>query len=163
MIYRPKSSKALIILVSVLLLANVGGIMFFLLNKPAEGKPGPGNERKNAMQAYLKSELGFSDVQMVAYDSLSARHRRYMSTVFDTMRREKERRLKYILENNFADTAVATAVAKTSVRQQQLEIKMLTHLREVRALCTPGQQAKFDTSIYKVFAKKPSALKKKPD
>ncbi len=90
MINRPRNSKTLLILIAVLLLANIIGIVFFLTNKTGGGKSGS-SDRKNAMAGYLTKDLGFSASQLVAYDSLTARHRRNMGPMFEQMKKEKEK------------------------------------------------------------------------
>ena len=154
MISRPKNSKTLLVLIAILLLANIGGLIFFLLNKPCREKENASNDRKNAMRGYLSNDIGFSETQMVSYDTLTAQHRRDMQPLFDSLKKEKEKRLKYISQYSFADTAITTAVGKTAARQQLVELKMLMHLKDVRNICSDKQKVKFDTSIYKVFAKK---------
>ena len=74
--------------------------------------------------------------------------------MFDMMKKEKEKRLRYIAQFEFADTAIATAVDKTISNQQVVETKMLMHLKDIRNICNEEQRAKFDTSIYKVFSRK---------
>ncbi len=81
--------------------------------------------------------------------------------MFDQMKKEKEKSMRYVAQGGFTDSAIATAVAATAARQQQLETKMMMHLKDVRNLCTDDQKAKFDTSIYKVFARKGNGDKKK--
>lgn len=160
MINRPRNTKALLVIIIVLVAANIGGLAFFLMNK----QPDPrryDSDRKNAMVNYLKNDVGFTPVQLVAYDSLVANHRRELQPMFDVMKLEKEKRLRYIAQYAFADTAINTAVAKTILKQQAVETKMLMHLKDIRNICNEQQRVKFDTSIYKVFSRKNSGDKKK--
>jgi len=159
MINRPKNTKALLVIIIVLVAANIAGLAFFLMNKPS-GHRDSSTERKNAMVGYLKNDIGFTPQQLVAYDSLIVRHRREIHSMFDVMRKEKEKRLRYISQFEFADTAIATAVAKTISKQQLLETKMLLHLKDIRNICNEEQRVKFDTSIYKVFSRKNNGDKK---
>ena len=159
MISKTGNSKPLLILIAVLLLANLFGLAYFIFNKPSRDKGNGSSDRKNAMVGYLKNDIGFSPAQLLAYDSLTARHKRAMTAMFDTLKKEKEKRLKYISQFGFADSAINTAVAKTSGKQEMLEVKMLMHLKDVRNICDGSQKLKFDTSIYKVFAKKPEKKK----
>ena len=160
MINRPKNSKALLVIIIVLLAANIGGLAFFLLNKPGGRRPNGSEERKNAMQAYLKKDIGFSAQQLAAYDTLIERHRKDMGPFFDTLKKEKEKRLYYIAKYAFADSAINTAIAKTAAKQQLLETKMLMHLKDVRNLCSEEQKITFDTSIYKMFSRRGGEKKK---
>jgi hypothetical protein len=158
MISKTGNSKPLLIIIAVLLLANLFGLAYFIFNKPTHNKNGA-SDKRNAMAGYLKNDIGFTPAQLLAYDSLTARHKRAMTAMFDTLRKEKDNRLKYISQFGFADTAIKTAVAKTAGTQEMLEVKMLMHLKDVRNICTGEQKIKFDTSIYKVFSKKPDKKK----
>jgi len=160
MINRPRNSKTLLIIIAVLLLANIVGIVFFLSNKSSGRKSGS-SERKNMMVGYLTKDIGFSADQLVAYDSLTARHRRNMGPMFDQMKKEKEKRLRYVAQYGFADTAITTAVGITADRQQMLETNMMMHLKDVRNICSEEQKVKFDSTIHKVFSRKGNGEKKK--
>ena len=161
MIDRPKNSKTLLILIAVLLLSNLVGLILFLTNKPGRERMSGASERKNAMISYLKKDIGFSEAQLLAYDSLSARHRRNISPMFDLMKKEKENRLRYVAQYGFADTAITTAVGVTAAQQQVLETQMIMHLKDLRNICTDEQKIKFDSSIYKIFGRKGGGDKKK--
>ena len=56
--------------------------------------------------------------------------------------------------NAFSDSAITVAANRSAELQKQMEIKMLTHFKEVRQLCTPAQQPAFDTLFYKVWNRK---------
>ncbi len=156
----PRNPKVLISLIVILLIANIAGLAYYTLRKPAEGRGGGSAERKNMMENYLKKTIGFNAEQQVAYDSLIARHRRNMKPMFDQMRKEKEERLASIARQDFVDSAIVIAAGKTAAKQEKLEIYMLQHLKDIRNLCTPAQQQIFDTSIYKVFTRKNGERKK---
>jgi hypothetical protein len=153
MIPKPTNSKYLLVLIAVLLAANIIGIVYFISNKPNGGNAG-GYDRKAAMVNYLKKDLGFSDAQLLSYDSLEQLHWQGMKPLFDTLRKEKEKRIRYIANFGFEDSAISTAVAKTAVKQQLVETSMLMHVKNIRNLCTPAQKIMYDTSIYKMFVRK---------
>jgi len=106
------------------------------------------------MVKYLKKDLGFSDAQLLSYDSLEEVHWQGMKPLFDTLRKEKEKRIRYIANFGFEDSAIITAVAKTAVKQQLVETNMLMHVKNIRNLCTPAQKTMYDTSIYKMFVRR---------
>jgi flagellar basal body-associated protein FliL len=160
MINRPEKSKILLILIAVLLLANIGGLAYFFMNKSTHKNNYSASERKNAMAGYLKNDIGFSPAQLAAYDSLSEQHRKNMMPLFEQLKKEKENRLKYVAQFQYADTAIATAVSKAALQQQMVETKMLLHLKEVRNLCNEEQKIKFDSSVYKMFGRKGGDRKK---
>lgn len=150
---KPKNSRYLLVLIAVLLAANIIGIVFFISNRPTKNNSS-NYDRKAAMAKYLKTDLGFSDAQLKSYDSLEEVHRLNMKPLFDTLRKEKEKRIRYIAGFSFEDSAIGTAVAKTAVKQQMVETMMLMHVKNIRNLCSEEQKKRYDTSIYKMFIRK---------
>ncbi|MDB5202090.1 MAG: hypothetical protein JWQ27_1499 [Ferruginibacter sp.] len=140
-------NKTLLFIIGILLLTNIVLVWMMLSGKPQDKRP----ERKSPMSAYLKSEVGFSPAQLVAVDSIKSRHRRDVKLLFDNMRNDKEQAFKALGKNGFSDSAINSAATYSASQQQALEIKMLSHLRDIRNVGTPEQKAKFDTGFYKVM------------
>ena len=160
MISRPQNSKTLIVIIAALLLANIAGVIFFFAKGPSGKKISSTEQRKVAMQNYLKDECEFSTEQLVQYDTLSNRFRRNMQPLFDQLKKEKEQRIINLSQQKFTDTAIALAVDNTLERQREVENKMLFHLRDVRNLCTEQQKVKFDSSLHIMFARRAQLTKK---
>ena len=151
MITRPNRSKFLLLIIVVLLLANIGGLFFFFKNKAYKTDGHPPADRKEVMAKYLKEELKFSNAQMKSFDSLSEKHRQVTEPMFDSLRVEKEKRLRFLTDNNFSDSALVQAVNKSAERQKTLDLTMLEHIKNIRSLCNDTQQQSFDTGFYKMM------------
>lgn len=151
MITRPNRSKFLLLIIAVLLLANIGGLYFFFQNKAYKHEDKPPVDRKEIMVKYLKEELKFDAAQMKNFDSLSASHKQLTEPLFESLRQEKERRLRFLADNNYSDSALLQAVNRSAERQKQLDLTMLQHIRNVRALCNEQQKQSFDTGFYKMM------------
>jgi len=164
MITRPQRSKFLLLIIAVLLLANIGGLYFFFKNKAYNNNAKPPVDRKEIMTKYLKEELKFNDAQMKSFDSLSEKHKQVTEPLFEGLRQEKEKRLRFLADNNYSDSALLQAVNRSAERQKQLDLTMLEHIRNVRALCTPVQQQSFDTGFYKMMRRnRPDKKMAKPN
>ncbi len=164
MITRPDRSKFLLLIIAVLLLANIGGLYFFFKNKPGSEAPKPPMDRKEVMAKYLKEELKFNDAQMKSFDSLSQIHKLATEPLFEGLKQEKEKRLRFLADNNYSDSALQQAVNRSAERQKQLDLTMLGHIRNIRALCTPAQQQSFDTGFYKMMKRnRPDKKMAKPN
>lgn len=151
---RPKNNRTLLVIIAALLAVNIAGVILFFAKTPNGKKMNFTEQRKNAMQNYLKNDCGFSAEQLVQYDSLSERHKRSMQPLFEQLRKEKEQRIQHLAQQQFADTAIRIAVNNTLVKQEEVETKMLAHLRDVRNLCDAEQLVKFDASLHKMFARR---------
>jgi Tfp pilus assembly protein PilO len=160
MINRPNRSKPLLLIIAVLLLANIGGLAYFLASKPKPKKSNSTAQWKNAMANYLKADIGFDTVQLQQYESLKVEHRKTLDTLFEQLKAEKENRLSFLAEYDYTDSAIMQAVNSSTEKQKRLDLHMLTHLKDVRSLCTPEQKNRFDTSIYKVMARRSGDKKK---
>jgi len=143
-------NKTWLIVIGMLLMANVVLFATYLLKRPQGRKPA---ERGRAMSNYLKNELGFSDAQMSAFDSIKNQHKQQAKQAFDAMRTSKVQALKDLGAASFSDSAIAKAAAFSASQQQEMEMHMLQHLKEIRGICTPEQRQKFDTGFYKVMAR----------
>jgi hypothetical protein len=160
MINKPNRSKTLLVIIAILLLANIGGLAYYLANKPAPRKGNPSSQWKNAMANYLKADLGFDTVQLKQYEDLKVTHRKSLDTLFEQLKAEKENRLHFLAENGYSDSSIIQAVNSSAEKQKMLDLQMLRHLKDVRALCTEEQKKRFDTSIYKIMARRGGDKKK---
>jgi hypothetical protein len=153
-------NKILLITVIVLLLTNIGMLVFFL-NKDG-GKKGQHNGREAAMIEFLKNDIGFNEQQMQQYDTLSRQHREKVRATFDEMRSSKELQLKELGASGFSDSAMALVVSRSAEKQKIVEQGMLQHFAEIRKLCTDAQRPKFDSLFYKVIGRRNDKKKQEP-
>lgn len=150
------SNKIFIIVIALLLLANVGTLTMLLTNTKSDT-----DDHKNGMRNYLKTEVGFSDAQLNAFDKIKSNHRAAVRVMFDEMRLRKQQNLKNIGSENFSDSSLIEAAEYAATQQQKLELKMLNQLKEIRDLCTATQRANFDTGFYKIMSRFVPDTKKK--
>jgi Spy/CpxP family protein refolding chaperone len=160
MINRPNRSKPLLVIIAILLLANIGGLAYFLASKPTHKKNNPSPQWKTAIANYLKNDVGFDTVQLEQYERLKTVRRKALDTLSEQLKAEKENRLHFLADNDYADSAIMQAVNSSAENQKMLDLQMLRHLKDIRSLCTPVQKARFDTSIYKVMARRGGDKKK---
>ena len=150
------SNKILIIVIALLFVANAVTLtLLFTGKRPAN------DDRKNAMRNYLKTEVGFSDAQIVAFDTVKSRQRSQAKIIYDEIRERKQNNLKKIGSENFSDSSIKSAAVYAATQQENMEINMLRHLKDIRNLCTPPQRAIFDTGFYKIMARPNVDEKKK--
>jgi len=148
----PKS-KTLLIIIGILLVANIVMLAFFLLDKPEHSKTDR-TDKKAYIANYLKKDIGFSDKQLLLYDTISNQQRAEMKLLYDQIRKKKEHIFKQMVPMNFSDSAIELAASEITNEQRIFERKMLQHLREIRNLCDPTQIARFDSGFYKIIGKR---------
>ena len=151
------SNKIFIIVIALLLIANIGTLTLLLTTD----KKNDYDDRRNSMRNYLKNEIGFSDAQLVAFDTVKSNHRAEVKPMFDEMRLRKQLNLRNIGAQNFSDSSIIVAADYAAAQQEKLEMKMLSQLKVIRNLCTPQQRAIFDTGFYKIMSRPNNETKKK--
>lgn len=145
------------IIIVALLLLNVGTLGYLWLDREGkphrhppfahEGPPGPSGPRGAA--AFLNEALHLTDAQEASYKTLREVHHETVLKIRDEMKSAKQS--LYALMKS-ADTASKQAEAQhwldsLAAKQRRIEAITYQHFREVRALCTPQQQQKFDEVI----------------
>jgi len=144
-------NKVLIIIIGILLIANIATLSFFLLNK--KDRPAR-SDRKAQITAFLKNDVGFTNTQLNLYDTLSKEHRASLKGMLDEISFGRENILKELASREFSDSGMDIAVKKIEDYQNDFEMKMLRHLKDIRNICTPAQKPVFDAGFYKIIARR---------
>lgn len=110
-------------------------------------------KRTSPMADYLRTDLGFSDIQMRKFDTIKAQQRTDAKKLYGKIKIEKSEIYRELAAGDFSDSALVAAADFSSEKQKRLEMMMLMHLREIRNLCNPDQLVKFDSGFYKVMLK----------
>jgi protein CpxP len=160
MIPKQNRSKTLITIIGILLIANIALVSFFLLKKD-ERKHDKRMDRKTVIGNFLKEEIGFNETQMQQYDSMSTWHSKYMKTMFEANRNSKDKQFKELTAANFSDSVMNSIAEQSAASQKALELQMFSHLKNIRSLCTPSQQPKFDSLFVKILNRKSAEGRKK--
>lgn len=159
MITESRQKRVLLIIITILFLANLATLAMFFLGKPMNKKQGA-DSRKERMHGYLKNELNYNDSQLNSYKEFAKQHKVSVDSLFANMRREKESRLKEMSAQNFSDSSIEQSATQIAENQKMIEIKMLNHLKDVRALGTEEQKRKFDTGFLPYMSRYKSKNKK---
>lgn len=155
-------SKLYLLIIGILLITNIAMLFFFLDNKD-KGKrpPNRGNDKSAMMKEFLKKDVGFTEQQLLQYDTLSKQNRERMKADMEAMKSAKEEQFKELGSKGFSDSAIVAAAIKAAGNQKQVEEKMLGYFATVRKLCTAEQLPKFDSLFYKMWSKKKPPTEKK--
>jgi periplasmic protein CpxP/Spy len=155
-------SKLYLLIIGILLITNIAMLFFFLDNKDKGKKPpNRGNDKSAMMKEFLKKDVGFTEQQLVQYDTLSKQNRERMKADMDAMKSAKEEQFKELGSKGFSDSAIVAAAIKAADNQKQVEEKMLGYFATVRKICTAEQLPKFDSLFYKMWSKKKPPTEKK--
>ncbi len=131
----------------VLLAANV--LMLALLW--TNGKNAHAPDRPAPLFEFVTAELDLNKAQQDAYRQLRQQHQAMQRPLMDSIRRAKDEFFDLLNVPGVSDSLINVYSRRAMLLQQQMEIVNFKHFQEVRALCSEGQQKKFDTIIKEVF------------
>ena len=151
-------NRNLLIIIGVLLLTNIAVLVYFLgQKKPA--KPSDGEKDRAGMAEMLQKEVGFTDEQTAQYKQLKEKQKQTIRPMYDDMRKTKDslfRLLSYPETNDSLLNKISDAIAQ---KQKALDLQTFNHFKNVRTLCTPEQQPKYDSMVLRMFRKMGKTLK----
>ena len=140
----PTKNKLFIFIIALLLISNIGLVVFFMgMNKP-ESRDHRG---RGEITRLLKEEIGFNDTQIKQYEEIRMAHREKMRPLFDSMRTAKETLYNQLYLTEINDSVFNTASSEVGQKQQMIDRHLFNHFRTLRELCTAEQQPKFDSMI----------------
>ena len=129
----------------ILLLALNTTLLVLLLTRhhgppfPPGGHPGP--------RDFIIHELKMDAKQEEAYDVLIKAHRAAVDDIQNEIRLERDSLVALLGKATIDQFAVKFLTDKIGRDQSKLEIITFQHFTEVRKICTPEQQKKFDDII----------------
>jgi hypothetical protein len=144
-------NKFLVILVGVLLLANLGVLLYFLAIKKEDKRD---FSHKNPTE-FVQKELGFTKDQSVEYETLRNRHMDSIRPYFDSMRKLKDSLYIYLQQPGTSDSVVSALSSRIGDKQSEIEMLTFHHFQRVRGICTGDQLQKFDTLVHKIINRGP--------
>ena len=140
-----RNHKLLLLIIGVLLIANIGLLYFFVVNKPSH----PPRVSDNPVQK-VKKEVGLSDEQTVLYDSLRSRQFRTMKPLFKDLTKSKEDFFSLIYQPNVSDSVLNSYASMIGEKQMALDISTFHYFQSIKALCTEEQKPKMDSVIKQI-------------
>ena len=146
----PSRNRTLVFIIIVLLLANIAILIYFLwLKEPARAVRNNGNTDRFAEA--LKKDVGFSETQIARYKELKDAKWDKIKSRFDELRLAKDNFFRLISVENVSDSLLNNAADTVAQRQKSLDMQAFIHLKELRKVCTPEQEPKYDSLVQRVF------------
>jgi protein CpxP len=148
-------NKFLVLLVALLLIANLGVMLYFFAfrNHHAEERPHPVSD-------YIQKELGFNADQAAKFQQLRDQHKQAIKPVIDEMKRLKDSLYGALQKRGMDDSAANELAKKIGEKQQEWEMMIFHHFQKVRAICDTSQIPKLDTLVHRMVDKWPHMRKK---
>lgn len=146
-------NKVLSLLVLVLLLTNILLLVFFVWAKPEPPRPGSSGAKsdRGGVTQILEKEVGFNAEQMEQYKKLKDQHWDKMKPYFGELRNARNNFYKLLNQASVPDSVINSAADSIAAKQKQMDLQTFRHFQQVKAICTPEQQARFDTLVQQVI------------
>lgn len=151
MITPEKRTRSLIYIIVFLFITNIVMLATFILNK--DNRRVSRSADNNLVGSFLKTDLQFSETQMTAYEKLRKEHFDSAAPLFENIRTAKNNFYDNIYHDESPDSAINTLAAVIGEKQVAVDKHMLQYFKNIRALCTPAQLPRFDSSFKNVVEK----------
>ncbi len=146
--------KVLLFLIGILLVTNLALLLFFVLGKGGkDDSPGkrPSHDRSSMMRTFLKDSVGFSEQQLAQFDQLRQKNREDMKPLFEEMRQSKLAFYNLLKQPGTPDSVSQAAANLMAEKQMAVDMAFYKNFQNIRSLCTPEQQAKYDTLVQQII------------
>ena len=145
-----RNNRVLLLITSVLLIANIGLLYYFVFNKPAH-PPRPSEKEMHDMAIEkVKNEVGLNDEQAVAYDSLRTQQFRRMRPLSKDITKSKEDFFSLIYQQGVSDSVLNSYASKIGEKQVELDLSTFHYFQSIKELCKEEQKPKMDSFIKQI-------------
>jgi hypothetical protein len=145
-------NRNLLIIITVLLLTNVGVLVYFLGQKKTD-KPDANEGRSLTVTEMLQQEVGFNGEQTAKYKEMKDKQKAKIRPMYDSMRKAKDSLFKLLSFPNTPDSVVTKAAEVIAQKQREIDLETFYHFKRVRTLCTPDQYPNYDSMVLRMFRK----------
>jgi protein CpxP len=145
-----RNHKLLLLIISVLLVANIALLYFFVFNKPSHPPKLTSEEMRRKANEKVKNEVGFNDTQLVTYDSLRMNQFKNMKPLFKDVTSSKEDFFSLIYQEGVSDSVINAYASKIGEKQMALDLSTFRYFQSVKELCTEEQKPKMDSFIKQI-------------
>jgi Spy/CpxP family protein refolding chaperone len=153
-------NKVLVSIIGILLLANIAMLVFLVsgMRKPDRDHA----ENKKPMHStvfLLENKIGFDKQQINQFNELKEEHYKKLNPLFEDLRVTKNN-FFVLVKDPVSDSDVDSLASIIGQKQKSLDLQVFRTIQEVRSLCTPEQQAKFDSLLPKIAYKMVGHIRK---
>ncbi len=143
-------SRFLVLLVIILLLTNVGMVIYFLKALDAEKNK---TKSERAIEKVHK-EMQFDDAQLAEYVSARQKRDSIIRPMYMEVRAARMKMVNLLRQPSASDSAVSAVAAEIVAKTQPIEVEYYKHLRRVEAICRPDQLSLFDSLLINIVLRK---------
>jgi len=142
-----KNNRWLSIATLILLAANIITLALLWAQKRNQENDRMNKPGQAEVFEFLVKELQLDEKQQATYKELRNQHQASQRQFQDSIRNAKDAMFSLLNQPNVSDSTLQEYSRKAMRFEQQMDIITFRHFQQVRALCNPVQQKKFDDVI----------------
>lgn len=150
-----QSNKVLLLIITVLLLTNIGVLVYFLKYRQCE----PEMAKPKGATDLLKEQVGFSDGQLEEYKKIREQQRELIRPMYENMRATKDSLYRLLGDSTVTDGKLDTLASHIGDKQKALDLITFRQFRELRKICLPQQRTLYDSMMAQLFYKNAKTFK----
>ncbi len=128
---------------------------------PGGHQPPPsGQDRKPS--DLLVRQLGLDSAQQEKFSKLREEHHATQQALLDSMHKAKDEFFELVKQQNITDADLKQKADKAAGFMSMIDMLTIKHFQQVRAICTPDQQKKFDEVIMSAMHGMPKMMNAEP-
>ena len=146
-----RNHKLLLVVISVLLLANIALLWLYVFSKPETPRRGTPED----FRTKFINEIGFTAEQVTTYDYLRNLHYESIGPMFKSLRETRDSLFKLIHQSSLNDSVISALSAVVFEKQQAIDLKIHRYFRSLRDLCTDEQKPTLDSFLNNMASRRP--------
>lgn len=146
-------NKVLIRTIFVLVALNLVIIGFFIFKEMRPHREPDFRlelENKKELSAILKKELNLTNDQVVKFEKIRAQNAARKSKLKEVINHDKELLNIAMYSKNYNEEKVFALAKKISDNEYQIEVSKINQSQQLKAICNPEQQDKFETLVIEI-------------
>ena len=143
-------NKLLVLLVAILLVANLGLMLYFFGFRHAQRT---GEFPARPVTDFIQKQLGFNPDQAARFQQLRDQHKAEVKPVIDEIKKLKDSLYSLLQKPQLNDTLAVNLIDKIGEKQKEWGLMIFHHFQKVRAICDSSQLPKFDTLVHRMVTR----------
>jgi protein CpxP len=136
----------LLVLLATLLVANLGLLAYYFM------RDRPGAEKRSISDAFYR-DLRLTPAQEDEFRARKDTFMREMRPHWSAIRKAKDSLFGRVGDTAMDDSTLTALTRRIAGMTRQSDERLFRHFRELRKLCTPDQQAAFDTLVPRLVSR----------
>jgi periplasmic protein CpxP/Spy len=142
--------KWILLLLGILIVANISLLLGFFVFGSGHGDP---HSRKEDGFKVFSGKMHLTPEQDKSFRAMKENHFDAMKPLWEAIRMTKDSLYRELGNGSGSDSLAEAYAIRLSRLNHESDMKTFHHFQEVRKLCTPEQQAIFDTLIPHIMTK----------